>query len=245
MPDWVWYTGLVVVSAGVIFIGYKLITDPYGVAEFISPNKNGRAGGSTGAGPDIKLNDTTTALGEATTGEIAENATSWIAYTPLAGLRYLGNSILGDSVSRVSNAVLNTLNPFKYVTTQVENANKFNDFMASQDRLNGEPNRKLYPYTADNPFDPWFTKIRKAFRGETPSEAQQRHEDEAAAWAAYDSFRNKGKERALEGPTLHSGYITPNPEMTGQTTPIPATSTGLNLGFYADNTVAETVSAKR
>lgn len=107
IPSWEWYGGIALVSAGVIFLGYKLITDPYSIAKFITPNKSGRRGGSTGAGPDIRLDDATTgaaetsAAGAARAGEAAEGlaegaaeaVTSW--FTPLGGLRYLGSSVLG------------------------------------------------------------------------------------------------------------------------------------------------------
>lgn len=65
IPSWVWYTGIAVVSAGVIFIGYKLISDPYGVADKITPNKKGITSGSAGGGPDIKF------TGEASTSAVA------------------------------------------------------------------------------------------------------------------------------------------------------------------------------
>lgn len=60
IPDWLFYGGIAVIGIGVAYLGYTLITNPYKIADFISPNK---APGTTPAGgtPDTNLGGSATA----------------------------------------------------------------------------------------------------------------------------------------------------------------------------------------
>nr|YP_010170418.1 hypothetical protein K8K84_mgp052 [Phanerochaete carnosa]QRZ60400.1 hypothetical protein [Phanerochaete carnosa] len=167
IPSWLLYGGVAIVGAGVLFVVYKFITDPYGVADFINPNKNGRTSGSAGGGPDIKINDSrnsapeasTSAAGatEGMTGEgiaetVAEATSGLFGFTPFSGLRYLASTILGSGISRVQQTIVNTLNPFNYTSTSEERANQFKVFLENQNRNNTGSDIKLYPFTPNNPY---------------------------------------------------------------------------------------------
>lgn len=128
----IWFA---LVSAGVIFVGYKLITDPYSIAEFITPNKSGRRGGSTGAGPDIRLGDNTTSAtdGLADAGDaISSGILSWL--NPLSAIRSVGGAVAGSTFSNITHSVGNALNPFNYGSTPVDKETQFKAFLDRSSR---------------------------------------------------------------------------------------------------------------
>lgn len=252
-PDWVWYGGLTLLGIGVLFVGYKLITDPYSIAEFITPNKSGRRGGSTGAGPDIKIDEATTSASSAAAEDIAEGVGeavgsalfSW--FTPISGIRYIGSSVIGGAASGFKKNVVDVLNPFNWTTSNQTHRRKTEDFVEAQDALNPFAEKHLYPYTSDNPHDNWSTRFLKAFFGETKAEFKRRAEHEKTVWERYnDEVAVTNSNNNVEGrvaniesePETTTGLHTHspfNPQWhSGANTPI-----GLGPTYHADNTIHE------
>lgn len=117
---------------------------------------------------------------EGLTEAAGEAFTSW--FTPLSTIRYIGSTIIGSSISSLQRTVVNTLNPFSYITSSEEKNRQFKVFLENQSRTNTGSNTNLYPFTPNNPYDSWFTKFRKAYYGERPEERNQRRTDEDTAY---------------------------------------------------------------
>lgn len=169
IPSWFWYTGVVVVGAGILFLGFKLFTDPYNSIRYVSSNKDN---GSTGAGPDIVLNDATTSAAESTAkaaanvaegvGEAVGNGLfSW--FTPLTGIRYIANTVIGGVSSSFNNNVAKALNPFNWTPRPDVSEKEFQSFLKEQKTSSIHSDRRFYPFTADNPYDSWITRARVRF----------------------------------------------------------------------------------
>lgn len=249
IPDWAWYGGLAIIGAGVLFIGYKLITDPFGFT-----NRSGRAG-STGAGPDITINDATTgapnAAADAARGVAADSirdpggfmSSGW--FDPI---RTFTNSIIPEFARNIAGA----LNPFASVSTQAEMDRDFNAYLSSQDVMKNSSDRRFYPFTANNPNDSWLTKIRKAVLGENNAEYQLRKTHESDVWEQYrilgyqneptSALPNIGLVRAeaqADNPNEPSVFSANWPKSPGHITPA---DVGLSPTFQSDNSLYDAVN---
>jgi hypothetical protein len=71
-------------------------------------------------------------------------------------------------------------------------------------------NRKLYPFTENNPFLPWYKKLKVAMFGEGTFESFQRIKDQAMADQWYEAITiGKGKYVGGITPASSSGSLTP------------------------------------
>nr|YP_010170436.1 hypothetical protein K8K84_mgp034 [Phanerochaete carnosa]QRZ60418.1 hypothetical protein [Phanerochaete carnosa] len=263
IPSWLWYTGIAVVSVGAIFVTYKLVTDPEAFLEYIwprtrttasstpSPDINlgdGRTGGGLGA-PDAATGaaetgadaatgaaDAATGAADAATGAAETGAeaaaSSGSKFTPGRGFRYIGESIVD-----LNRKVVNTLNPFNYIATSVEMDNRFRGFLDQQTgRVNGSNsylNENLYPYTENNPFDSYATKLAKAFFGETAAQNAERMQHLSSVnrnWDYYWDTLRRTADAYAETPS-------------GARTPISPVNVGLNPGFHSENNFYDQVRA--
>lgn len=163
---WLWIAG-VACAIGLGVLGYKMITDPTILDDLLSR----RSGPKGGTGPTINVDD----------GEDS----------PLASTSSIALGKMRDTVmsivrlpSRIGGQVINKLNPFNYVTSAAEVQQQYADFLHWQYKPE-TADLKLYPFTVDNPYDGWFTKLKKHYIGESVTEALQRTRDKAKFDAAY------------------------------------------------------------
>lgn len=144
---WLWIGGFIL-SAGLIYAGYKFIVDPTFIESIPKnnplPDPNAVASGSTTPSPD----------------------------TPTQA------SFLASTKSIISTITLSTLkgikklNPLYWLpsTNEVNASNEV--FMANQYTNNF--NTRYFPFTAEHPFDPWYKKLRISWLGETTAELTNR-----------------------------------------------------------------------
>jgi len=71
-----------------------------------------------------------------------------------------------SSIVNMYHSTINKLNPFNWFAGAYETQNNYNSFMNRQNRL-AHADRRFYPFTSDNPFAPWYQKIRINLLGET------------------------------------------------------------------------------
>lgn len=162
IPTWVWYTGIAIVSAGLAYLGYKFITDPLFIDNFISSKS------AKGKAP-FPHRDTTPTPGAPTPDiTVSDARTGGVAESILGGVAYINNR-----VSAFNRAVVDTLNPFNYFTTSTETAKQFSSFMERQNVLE-QADKRFYPFTENNPYDSWFKKLRISLTGESLVESADR-----------------------------------------------------------------------
>jgi hypothetical protein len=158
---WLWIAG-VTCTLGLAFLGYKMIMDPTILqnltgGDVVNPSpkispKGGPSINVQGAEPDITLADnrSSKALGKAK--DIV------VGFVNLPGL------------------VFNKLNPFNYIVGAEATKAQMDQFISIQNDLN-KADLKYYPFTPDNPFDSWITKMKKHLFGETELQKWMRTQD--------------------------------------------------------------------
>lgn len=187
---WLWILGIGC-TIGLAYFGYKLIFDPTIISGIDSNINNPGSPGPSGSvpSPDITITDKVSkGIGDYTK----------IITKPF---RFIGNK----------------LNPFNYVLTSTELNNQYQYFMDMQN----DPvyaNRNYYPFTENNPFNPWYKKVKTAVFGESTFDSLQRLKDKAYAERIYESIRiSKGKFKMVEGLTPASSVVS---NTSGSTTPV-------------------------
>ncbi len=147
--DWtsiLWIVGLV----GVAYIGYKFIIDPLFIESLPSnnntiPNTNPVASGSNTPSPVTPT--------QANFLSSTKSLISTITFSTINGIK--------------------KLNPLYWLPSTSE-VNASSETFMTQQFTNRYDNR-YYPFTADNPFDPWFKKLRLYWLGETTVESTNRN----------------------------------------------------------------------
>lgn len=174
-------------TIGLAYFGYKLIFDPT-IIGGIDPNINNP--GSPGPSGTVNSPDIT----------IAENVSRDYTRIITKPFRFIGNK----------------LNPFNYVLTANELNNQYQYFMDVQNDP-AYANRNYYPFTENNPFDPWYKKVKTAVFGESTFDSFQRLKDKAYAERVYEAVKvSKGKYKMVEGLTPASSVGS----TSGSTTPV-------------------------
>lgn len=115
---------------------------------------------------------------------------------------------------------MHKLNPLNWTNSAAEKEAAFDSFMYIQNEA-VTANRRLYPFTTDNPYDGWFKKLKIHYFGESVSDYTTRLRDLKTANSLYESIRVKAPNvtpptnvEALPVETSlwsHSGNSTPNP----------------------------------
>ena len=150
IPNWVYYSLLVILTGGVIYVFYSMYNDTgiFNSNEALIDKGKGKADDNTpptDPGP-------------------SRLASTFLSVTN--GINMVTSSIIG-----IPKAISSVLNPFNWVNsggpTPVE------QIMQTQVDYN-HSNLRLYPYTLNNPYDSWFTKFRLAVFGETEFERTRR-----------------------------------------------------------------------
>jgi hypothetical protein len=198
IKTWLWYAGVALVSVGALYLGYKFCTDPSWIDSMFNPTRgadqippiqplNGAGGPpANGAGgpPTITINDIRTDVP-------AEEATNVVT----GAFTYLTNR-----VNQFNRAVINSLNPFNYFTTSTQRSVELDNFLEKQYDMNMADHR-FYPFTENNPYASWFSKLGVALFGESDVEKYERGLHLAYAERV---IRELAVNRDLE-------YSTPNP----------------------------------
>lgn len=112
---------------------------------------------------------------------------------------------------------MSALNPFNYTTSAREHDLQHANFLERQRSVNIQ-NRTLFPFTENNPFDPWYKKLRIYFFSETAQETKDRREILPLFDSAYEDIKvRRRKYSFVSGTTTPgSGMSTPG---SGKTTP--------------------------
>src|ERR1700753_97381 len=220
--DWstlLWIGGSIV-GVGVAYLGYKLFTDPMFFHSILGSKPT-----ITHTGPTPPINP-------------ADNLEYSPDTTPTGSTSRLGEAFafISGSVINSYKTVVYKLNPFNWVLSSSEAANQFDRFMETQNNMN-TANRKLYPFTSDNPYNSWFKKLRIHYLGETPVEITERISAINYADRAYDhiikvqDLKGKGVDRgaSTNGLTIWSNKTTPvtSPALSSIGLPLPEIGEGL------------------
>jgi len=214
--DWstlLWIGGSIV-GIGVAYLGYKLFTDPMYFHSIL------------GTKPTITHTGPTPPINPADNLEFSPESSG--STTPTG-------SRIGDAFIFINNSyktVINKLNPFNWVLGSSEAASQFERFMDTQNNMN-TANRRLYPFTSDNPYDSWLKKLRIHYLGETPIEITERISAINYADRVYDHIIKvqdlKGKAVDRGGLTIWSNKTTPvsSPALASLGLPLPEIGGGL------------------
>lgn len=195
-------------SLTVAYFGYKIYSDPAWIYSILTTPESVTVTPNTPKGPlpplppspDITLGDNTSkSIGSlmATLGKGITNSTSYIR---------------------------NKLNPFSYFSTTAEINNQFQTFMDYQSNPITK-NRRLYPFTENNPYLPWYKKLKVAMFGEGTFDGLQRLKDHAKAEQWYEAIRN-GKSHITVG-------ATPADSLANTPLPITTPNAWSNIGVGA------------
>jgi hypothetical protein len=159
--SWLWYTGLAILSAGALYLGFKFIIEPV----WLSPVKINPE--TSNMNPEIVVND------------VRSNTGLLSALGAMTGSAITGVSNgITSGVASMGEKIVHVLNPWNYLPTQNVVQTNYDSFMQNQANiLENRSNQSLYPYTENNPFDPWYKKLRLSIYGETANDKLIRIKD--------------------------------------------------------------------
>jgi hypothetical protein len=200
-----WILGLTC-AISVCVLGYKMIVDPT-ILDNLLGNKTIPKGGGA-AGPSINVEDTSE------TASRSERALGKMKDTVVGVINLPG---------RITGAVINKLNPFNYVVSASDLELDRLAFMYDQSHPSSADIR-YYPFTTDNPYDSWFTKLKKHYVGESVSEGLQRIRDRGRYDVAYRAMTGGGAVETLFSAAQsisHTGVNTPSLSNVGLKSPGP------------------------
>jgi hypothetical protein len=197
---WYWIAGTAC-TLGFLYFSYKLYSDPLYLFDMFKSNPSIETTSATPPTPgpsDYSLPPSP----PITLGENAANTVSMVTKGFVSAYK----------------STTKALNPFNWFPIAADVQSKFNTFLDVQYDYN-RADRTLFPFTENNPFDSWSTKLRKAYIGESSQEFLERTQLKMYADRIYESLRvTKGKMADFGGasPALSlwsgqntPGYITP------------------------------------
>ena len=181
---WLWIGGTLCTIGGLYF-GYKLIIDP----TFIDSMSN--SGTSTAKASPIDPSGS---------GSVADGGSNPIL-----------NGII--TVTKSINNGVKKLNPLYWFMSSTDTSTQFQSFINTQNDI-ARNNMNLYPFTVNNPYDSWITRMRIHWLGETTYE---------------EAIRMRLRETAMSEvyKILDTKTIPESPLLGGTLTPL----TGFNSGF--------------
>jgi len=228
---WYWIAGTAC-TLGFIYFSYKLYNDPLYIFDIFKSNPSIQ---TTGATPPINPADNMSGPSDyslppspdITLGKNAANTVSMVTKGFVSAYK---------STTRA-------LNPFNWFPVAADIQSKLNCFLDVQYDYN-RADRTLFPFTENNPFDSWTTKLRKAYIGESSQEFLERTQLKMYADRIYESIRvTKGKAIDFGGVSpalsLWSGQNTP-----GYITPTVAVGLHPSTSTIVDHVNAAMVNAK-
>jgi len=214
LSTWLWFGGTIC-TVGLIYCGYKFLTDPTYIETLFSANSTPNVGPSdidNIPSPDITLTDRVTK----------------------------GLGFIGGGIGKIYSYTTKKLNPLNWFISTSDINDQFKIFLQKQNDM-VTADRRYYPFTELNPILPWYKQLKIQLFGESVSESLERFKARQVADKIYDSLQvSKGKFRDVTGLTpVTTPIYTPTPTNwignlgiktptigTGVNTP----STGLN--FY-------------
>lgn len=149
---WAWCAGIAIVTIGVLYFGYVIATDP---TPSFNPSKLSFNplrwwGGDRGVqAPSAEIPDARSMMHN------EENTVGLLGW-------------LYDKVSGVPRSIGRVLNPYTYFQTGDDVGSAYTHFLSTQ-ADQGLADRRYYPFTENNPFEPTYKKWLKAIFGETTS----------------------------------------------------------------------------
>jgi hypothetical protein len=179
---YLWVIGIVSVA----FIGYKFIIDPLFIESLPKPSDY------KGKGPEIASPDTPTQSN-------FKSSPKKIFSLLTSGVWKAGSSTLNG---------IKMLNPLYWLPSATNLGVSHDFFMDQQSSVNFD--NRFYPFTENNPFNPWYTKLRLSILGETNFE---------------QSVRNHVKRDIL------NGIVSPLSESPRITHSMPASPSVANIGL--------------
>ena len=199
IPKWLWYTGIALISVGVLFLGYKVISDP----TWITPYKSGRPPiEPSSSNPDIVVDSPP--IDPSPSGGIGSAIVNTTA-------------LIASKLTAIPRAIAHALNPFTYLPTPDQASASYRGFIERQfDPVVAD--RRYYPFTVVNPFDSATHKWSLALFGESASDYAKRMADLEYANRLYDQIK-------VSLSNLASGARTPVTGLgIGVNSPLPGTS---------------------
>jgi hypothetical protein len=168
---WLWIGGGLILI-GIIYVGYKLVMDPLFLESIF--NK------SSVNNPQSPINP-------------SDNPSINPNYVDPG---YGSDIIIGERISNTPKLLKNLfskLNPLNWINSPDENKANYQAFIAMQENIN-QYNNKLYSFTSNNPYDPWFKKLKLRLIGESITEYNGRLEYKNYIMKEVANILNKGKE---------------------------------------------------
>lgn len=159
LSTWLWI-GSIAGTIGICYVGYKIIFDPLFISDdsffsFLNRfNSRGDGGGgpNLGGAPDIELT----------------SPSSGGSITPIAS-----GSNSSRSLTFLLKSGIRKLNPYYWLSSTVDVEASRNLFMDNQLNVNTY-DRRFYPYTEYNPYDPIYLRVKHLIFGESASELNTR-----------------------------------------------------------------------
>ena len=168
LTTWLWIGGIIS-FIGVGYLGYKFLFDPTFIESLPSFRKTGptppvdpdNLPGSPGPS-EIRLGSIQSTRGkgkEILDATIATDAPS-VSEIVTIGVKQVSQKIVMGS---------KMLNPFYWMTSNEDWLSAEQEFRHQQNDST-RANKRYFPYTPDYPYDPWYTRLRMRFWGETEAE---------------------------------------------------------------------------
>lgn len=192
--NWLWYGGVGLISAGVAFIAYKFFTDSAFVQDLL--------GTSTPAAPTAPkapiVPRITVTDPEGAEGGAAGSSGSNIGIFALA---------LGRKIINLPNNILSALNPLNYITSARAHDLQHVNFLERQ-RNQLVQDRTKWPFQEDNPYFPWYKKLRIYLFHESEAEKEFR-EGMLRLFEGFVDSSEDGSSSGSDTPGTRSGSRTP------------------------------------
>lgn len=162
IPSWLWYAGIAIISVGVLYLGYSLISNGT-IAEIIAPTNKTNVNNPTNP-PTIPPTNPPT---NPNTIDITKD---------------------GSLFTTIGARINNVINPFKWFRTDAQVKDQFTAFMDQQYNP-AQADLRYYPFTVENPYDSWFKKLTTSIFGESKGDATRRLKDQLYATNEYDLIK--------------------------------------------------------
>lgn len=151
---WMWIAGITC-TIGLTILGYKLLMDPTILQDLLGKKSSGGGGGAAGPVVNVDPGSPSQSVAETLKGKAKD---------------------IGSGILNIPRVVANKLNPFNYFVASDTVRAQYESFLNYQN-IPASADLRLYPFSADNPYDSWFTKFKKHLIGETITQRLQRAQD--------------------------------------------------------------------
>ena len=182
IPNWLWYTGIFVVSVFGIYCVYSLCNDTT-ILQDLNPFKKdykGKGVDRSGSSGDISLGDMRTGT-PGPSGSSLEAPK--ITITNPDGVETNTATSIVNGLIAINTGIMRSLNPLNYLPA---GRKAFDTFMLTQKNANTyEPS--LFPFTEVNPYDSLWHRLQLIFIGETVADVDYRTALQVPATSVYNN----------------------------------------------------------